>query len=323
MISFAQDVRSCRHQLFDTHFSKHLDTRLPPCGVCDNCRLAAADIVTEDVKADVRSLCVLLSRLKDVNERVTMIKLVEAWKGLGPLRAIAKTIRTEQNTLVPEDRANKDVSTIHKNEQAIYYGFNGCLPLVYECYAIGFRPYHQSSHHQGLFARRFSFHSLCDNCVCYYPKLTMRMKLEESDAHPNHSFFFTNRYIINGPRARPFLEKRTASAYPAVTVDFGRDPSRTASAPGASNGENEQFKARPKAKRPKAAQRLRAGSSKKNTGSKDVIDLIDTDEDGGSGDSEDASLSKRVAKTKGAAVQSPSNIISLSDFDEDFDDDFA
>lgn len=113
MISFAQDVRSCRHQLFDIHFSKHLNTRLPPCGFCDNCKLAAADIVTENVKTDVHSLCVLLGRLKEVNERVTMIKLVEAWKGLGPLRAIAKTIRTEQNTLVPEDRANKDVSTIH------------------------------------------------------------------------------------------------------------------------------------------------------------------------------------------------------------------
>lgn len=133
------------------------------------------------------------------------------------------------------------------------------------------------------------------------------------------ALFFTRRYIINGPRARPFLEKRAASAYPAVTIDFGRDSSRIAS----SNGVKEQGENRSKSKRAKEAERPRAGPSKKNTVSKDVIDLIDTDEDEGSGDSGDAPLSKRVAKTKGAAVQSPGNIISLSDYDEEFDDDFA
>ena len=110
MITYAQDVRSCRHQLFDVHFSKHLSARLAPCGSCDNCTLSSTDVVTEDIRKDVHSLCTLMSRLKDVNERVTLMKLVEAWKGLGPLRNVAKAVRTEQNTVVPDDRANKDVS---------------------------------------------------------------------------------------------------------------------------------------------------------------------------------------------------------------------
>lgn len=109
MISYAQDVRSCRHQLFDVHFSKHQSARLEPCGFCDNCTLSSTDVVTEDIRRDVHSLCTLLNRLKDLNERVTLMKLVEAWKGLGPLRHIALAVRTEQNTAAANNRANKDV----------------------------------------------------------------------------------------------------------------------------------------------------------------------------------------------------------------------
>jgi ATP-dependent DNA helicase Q1 len=112
MIRYAQDVRSCRHQLFDIHFSKHLSTRLPPCGFCDNCILAGKDIETEDVKTDVRALCLLLDRLKDAKDRVTLNKLVEAWRGVGGSRSIAKIVRDEYNTKVATKRANKDVSDL-------------------------------------------------------------------------------------------------------------------------------------------------------------------------------------------------------------------
>ncbi|KAF9572926.1 hypothetical protein EC968_009232 [Mortierella alpina] len=108
MVKYAQDVRTCRHQMFDRHFSKHLSTRLPPCGFCDNCVLASSDVVTEDIKVEVRALCVLVDRLKSVNERVTLNKLVEAWRGVGSLRAIAKMARDECGTAVATKRANKD-----------------------------------------------------------------------------------------------------------------------------------------------------------------------------------------------------------------------
>jgi ATP-dependent DNA helicase Q1 len=110
MIKYAQDVRSCRHQLFDVHFSKHLSTRLPPCGFCDNCVLAGQDVETEDVRTDVRALCLLINRLKDAKDRVTLNKLVEAWRGVGGSRSIAKIVREEYNTEVAAKRANKDVS---------------------------------------------------------------------------------------------------------------------------------------------------------------------------------------------------------------------
>lgn len=109
MVKYAQDVRTCRHQIFDRHFSKHLSTRLPPCGFCDNCVLAALDVVTEDIRQEVRALCVLVDRLKSINERVTLNKLVEAWRGVGSLRAIAKVTRDECSTTVAAKRANKDV----------------------------------------------------------------------------------------------------------------------------------------------------------------------------------------------------------------------
>ncbi|KAG9322338.1 hypothetical protein KVV02_001559 [Mortierella alpina] len=108
MVKYAQDVRTCRHQMFDRHFSKHLATRLPPCGFCDNCVLAGSDVVTEDIKVEVRALCVLVDRLGLVNERVTLNKLVEAWRGVGSLRAIAKVARDECSTTVAAKRANKD-----------------------------------------------------------------------------------------------------------------------------------------------------------------------------------------------------------------------
>lgn len=110
MIRYAQDVRSCRHQLFDAHFSKHLSNRLPSCGFCDNCVLAGQDVETDDVRTDVRALCLLLDRLKDAKDRVTLNKLVEAWRGIGASRSIAKLVREEYNTEVASKRANKDVS---------------------------------------------------------------------------------------------------------------------------------------------------------------------------------------------------------------------
>ncbi|KAI8603612.1 P-loop containing nucleoside triphosphate hydrolase protein [Dissophora ornata] len=108
MTKYAQDLRTCRHQLFDTHFSKHIAKRLQPCGFCDNCTLAGKDVVKEDLKAEVRALCFLMDRLKDVNERVTLNKLVEAWRGVGSLRAIAKVVRDEFHTEVIPKRASKD-----------------------------------------------------------------------------------------------------------------------------------------------------------------------------------------------------------------------
>lgn len=108
MVKYAQDVRTCRHQLFDRHFSKHLSKRQLPCGLCDNCTLAGSDVETEDVKVEVRALCLLLHRLQDLNERVTLNKLVESWKGVGPLRAIAKAVRDEHQTAIAPKRP-KDV----------------------------------------------------------------------------------------------------------------------------------------------------------------------------------------------------------------------
>ncbi|KAK3824307.1 MAG: P-loop containing nucleoside triphosphate hydrolase protein [Linnemannia gamsii] len=108
MIRYAQNVRSCRHQLFDVHFSKHLSTRLPPCGFCDNCVLAGKDVEMEDVRTEVRALCLLLDRLKDAKDRVTLNKLVEAWRGVGASRSIAKIVRDEYNTNVVTKRVYKD-----------------------------------------------------------------------------------------------------------------------------------------------------------------------------------------------------------------------
>ncbi|KAF9584631.1 hypothetical protein BGW38_005791 [Lunasporangiospora selenospora] len=108
MTRYAQNIRTCRHQLFDIHFSKHITKRLPPCGFCDNCLLSPEFIVAEDIRADVRALCVLLEKLAEVNERVTLNKLVEAWQGVGGLRVIAKTVREEYGTQVACKRTNKD-----------------------------------------------------------------------------------------------------------------------------------------------------------------------------------------------------------------------
>lgn len=112
MIRYAQDLQRCRHQTFDIHFSKSLTTDLPACGFCDNCKLDKSLIRIESFQSEVRSLCLLLNRLKDVNERVTLNKLVEVWRGVGSLRMIAKVVREEHNFEVVPKRTNKDVSTV-------------------------------------------------------------------------------------------------------------------------------------------------------------------------------------------------------------------
>ncbi|KFH69501.1 hypothetical protein MVEG_04313 [Podila verticillata NRRL 6337] len=108
MVRYAHDLRRCRHQTFDIHFSKSLTTDLPACGFCDNCKLDKSLIQTENFQSEVRSLCLLLDRLKDVNERVTLNKLVEVWRGVGSLRMIAKVVREEHNFEVVPKRTNKD-----------------------------------------------------------------------------------------------------------------------------------------------------------------------------------------------------------------------
>ncbi|KAI7829726.1 P-loop containing nucleoside triphosphate hydrolase protein [Gamsiella multidivaricata] len=171
MTKYAQDVRTCRHQLFDTHFSKHLAQQLPPCGFCDNCILAGSDIFTEDLRTEVRALCLLVDRLKAVNERVTLNKLVEAWRGVGSLRAIAKVVRDEYQTDVVPKRANKDDYERIINHLII----NGYL--------------------------REDFH---------------------------FTAYSTLAYIVNGPRANPFLSKVPSSILPSIKIVFGRDTSRIA-----------------------------------------------------------------------------------------------
>ncbi|KAG0260643.1 hypothetical protein DFQ27_003439 [Actinomortierella ambigua] len=172
MVRYAHNVTTCRHQMFDRHFAGSTSAKpLQPCGFCDNCLVDKATISTLDIQDEARALCLLLDRLQAVNERTTLSKLADAWRGVGPLRAIAKTVRDEQGTEV----ASKDLKKDDYDRIINHLVLNDYL--------------------------REDFH---------------------------FTAYSTISYIVNGPKAKIFLQDRPKATWPLIQVQVCRDPSRQA-----------------------------------------------------------------------------------------------
>ncbi|KAG0222712.1 hypothetical protein BGW42_006358 [Actinomortierella wolfii] len=172
MIRYAHNVTTCRHQMFDQHFVGATSAKpLQPCGFCDNCLVDVDTLVTLDIQEEARAICLLVDRLQAVNERVTINKLVEAWRGVGPLRTIAKTVRDEHGTEVASKQFEKD-----DYERIINH-------LVLNDYL------------------REDFH---------------------------FTAYSTVSYIVNGPKAKIFLQNRPKEAWSPIQVQVCRDSARLA-----------------------------------------------------------------------------------------------
>ncbi|KAF9969477.1 hypothetical protein BGZ73_008151 [Actinomortierella ambigua] len=172
MVRYAHNVIMCRHQMFDQHFVGSSGVKpLQPCGFCDNCLADKDTIATLDIRNEARAICLLVDRLQAVNERITINKLVEAWRGVGPLRVIAKTVRDEHGTEVASKTFEKE-------------------------------DYDQIINH-----------------------LVLNDYLRE-DFH--FTAYSTVSYIINGPKAKMFLQDRPKATWPLIQLQVCRDPARQA-----------------------------------------------------------------------------------------------
>ncbi|ORE03754.1 ATP-dependent DNA helicase [Rhizopus microsporus var. microsporus] len=92
MVKYAQDYTTCRKILFERYFELDAQegeglvnnvTPDQPCGICDNCTRSRDEIVVENISTEARTLITICDMMKQVNERVTMNKLVQMIQGRG------------------------------------------------------------------------------------------------------------------------------------------------------------------------------------------------------------------------------------------------
>ncbi|KAG1452956.1 hypothetical protein G6F46_009494 [Rhizopus delemar] len=90
MVKYAQDYTTCRKVLFESYFALDANEQLvneisldESCGVCDNCNRSSEDVVFKDIGIEAKALIVLCDILKELNERITMTKLVQMVQGRG------------------------------------------------------------------------------------------------------------------------------------------------------------------------------------------------------------------------------------------------
>ncbi|CAO3702232.1 unnamed protein product [Rhizopus stolonifer] len=94
MVGYAQDYISCRKILFEKYFAldEGLVNNITPdqsCGTCDNCLRSKEEVAVKDISGEAKALVILCDTLKELNERVTMNKLVQMLQGRA--LGIAKT----------------------------------------------------------------------------------------------------------------------------------------------------------------------------------------------------------------------------------------
>jgi len=83
MAGYAFDLTQCRRQLIAQHFSEHW-TSVECNQMCDHCQESdKTSLVKTDVSTYVNQLLSILSNAKTCNQRLTPLKLLEAWSGRG------------------------------------------------------------------------------------------------------------------------------------------------------------------------------------------------------------------------------------------------
>ncbi|XP_024142985.1 ATP-dependent DNA helicase Q1 isoform X1 [Oryzias melastigma] len=99
MVDFCQNVDRCRRSLMAVHFDEVWDEE--DCNqMCDTCRHPAG-YTTLDVSQHARQVVQIVELATSMDERLTPLKLVEAWRGRGP----AKRRKMIQTTELPRRQA--------------------------------------------------------------------------------------------------------------------------------------------------------------------------------------------------------------------------
>uniref|UniRef100_A0A3Q2YZQ3 ATP-dependent DNA helicase n=1 Tax=Hippocampus comes TaxID=109280 RepID=A0A3Q2YZQ3_HIPCM len=84
MVAYCQNVDSCRRSLLAVHFDEAWDRKL--CDqMCDTCR-SGTDIISVDITKHAGQVVQILELAASADEKLTPLKLVEAWMGKGPAK---------------------------------------------------------------------------------------------------------------------------------------------------------------------------------------------------------------------------------------------
>ncbi|XP_060927520.1 ATP-dependent DNA helicase Q1 isoform X1 [Limanda limanda] len=85
MVNYCQNIDRCRRSLMAVHFDEVWDDE--GCKqMCDTCRNTKADFTTVDITQHARQVVQILELAVSMDERLTPLKLVEAWMGKGPAK---------------------------------------------------------------------------------------------------------------------------------------------------------------------------------------------------------------------------------------------
>ncbi|CAF96762.1 unnamed protein product, partial [Tetraodon nigroviridis] len=99
MLDYCQNIDRCRRSLLAVHFDEVWDDE--GCQqMCDTCR-HAKEVVATDISQHARQLVHILELAASLDEKMTPLKLVEAWTGRGP----AKRRKMIQTTALSRERA--------------------------------------------------------------------------------------------------------------------------------------------------------------------------------------------------------------------------
>ncbi|RKO89068.1 P-loop containing nucleoside triphosphate hydrolase protein, partial [Blyttiomyces helicus] len=119
MVRYADDLKSCRRTLMERYFgeaasvSQWGETSADGCSNCDVCLRTDDErdsIVREDVTEEARTVLRIAAALKDVDEKVTFIKAVEAWRGVGKRHpCIVAAVERKEATIPPPKKFSKEV----------------------------------------------------------------------------------------------------------------------------------------------------------------------------------------------------------------------
>lgn len=90
-----------------------------PCGKCDNCVRDEDELVKRDITKEVKTVVLLSQALKQARERVTMLKLIQLWRGRGLSAAKVASIKEDPDVNIPVDTRFSNMVCLRKTFQRI------------------------------------------------------------------------------------------------------------------------------------------------------------------------------------------------------------
>lgn len=156
MLSYAEDMSTCRRILMDRYFGKQpAKTKEETCGHCDNCLRADGAVKKMDVTKHAYDILRLLDALKSgsakaKNEKLTLIKLIDVWRGRNSSKLSASV-----TSLVPA-QSKKELTQSQMERIVIACVMKGLIEEDFHYTAYSSICYLRSTQRGGRFVRLYA-----------------------------------------------------------------------------------------------------------------------------------------------------------------------